>query len=347
MSNTNPTNLPLAPPQSDPYFIGTLHLIGSEPASQSIVPPPTYEAATAAVSQSPLTEYMQVFIAQREQHIKSAQFRAIEHPASKPVVRWGKLITACEKAKAQLEASLVDLEQNWFKAWILQEEKVTIQQHIQAGLEQIALISEAAQSMCEHETADHLNQLQTALDALEAIKGEATLKPAAGQESSDQDGPMARIWKEIREFFGPVILTGWGLIAQSGLLSPEVTKNMPFIGSFIGFGLAIKNRVDAFNEKVTTEDRVRFMEICDSLMEDFMELGKTTLFGDQIKAIRAERDNNIAKFNKKADGLVERFDEIEQRFTRIEASMEVLINLVQKQSNTQHSTHQKTVENPA
>ncbi len=45
MSNTNPTNLPPVSPQGDPYFVGTLHLIGSEPASQSVVPPPTYEAA--------------------------------------------------------------------------------------------------------------------------------------------------------------------------------------------------------------------------------------------------------------------------------------------------------------
>ncbi len=347
MSNTNPTNLPPVSLQSDSYFAGTQHPIGGELDRQSVIPPPNYEASTAAVSQSSVTEGIHACVAQREQDVKSARSCAIKHPFSKPVVKWGKLITACIEAKIKLEASLVDLEQNWFKAWILQEEKVTIQQHIKAGLEQIALISEAAQSMCEHETADHLNQLQTALDALETIKGEATLKSTAGQEPADQDGPMARIWKEIREFFGPVILTGWGLIAQSGLLSPEVTKNMPFIGSFIGFGLAIKNRIDAFNEKVTTEDRVRFMEICNSLMEDFMELGKTTLFGDQIKAIRAERDSNIAKFNKKADGLVERFDEIEQRFTRIEASMELLISLVQKQSNTQHSTHQKTVENPA
>ncbi len=161
---------------------------------------------------------------------------------------------------------------------------------------------------------------------------------------------MARILKEIQEFFSPVLFAGWGLLMQSGLLSPEVTKNMPFVGSFIGFGLAIKNRIDALTEKVTTEDRARFMEICDSLMENFMELGKTTLIGDQMIAIRAERDKNIAQFGTTADGLLENFAKVEKGYSELKAEFTELkqsVELLLKYFKAQHATNQKTVESPA
>ncbi len=349
MSDTYPTHLPLVPPQSDPYFVGTLHLTGCESESQSSAPPPIYEAATTAGEASRM-ERLHAFIGDRGQDFKALQSGAIGHTTSKPAVKWDKLITACEKATSDLEASLVDLDQNWFKAWLLKEEKSIVQQHIEEGLEQVHIIYEATQAVCLHATAENVNRLQIALDGLATIKADAIPKPTAPQKACDQDGPMARILKEIQEFFSPVLFAGWGLLMQSGLLSPEVTKNMPFIGSFIGFGLAIKNRIDAFNEKVTTEDRARFMQICNSLMESFMELGKTTLIGDQMIAIRAERDKNIAKFDTTADGLLEKFSKVEEGYLELKAEFTEIkqgIALLLKQSNAQHVINQKIVENAA
>ncbi|KAG0083438.1 hypothetical protein BGZ92_010775, partial [Podila epicladia] len=155
---------------SDPYFVGT-HLIGSEPESQSVALPPEYEEATGAVNHDSVKERMHASIAQRRLSIKTAPSDVVSHPASQSVVKWSKLITACEKGKAQLEASLVDLDNDWLKVYLLKDgEKALIQQQLVAGLEQVKAVYEAAQALCNEDTAVHLLLLEGALKGLEMVK---------------------------------------------------------------------------------------------------------------------------------------------------------------------------------
>ncbi len=373
MSNTNPTHLPLALPQSYPYHVGTLHLIGCDSESQSVAPPPTYETATASIDNDSVKERIHAPIGDMGLHLKVLQSDAIGPTSSKPIVKWDSLITACEEGKAKLEASLVDLNQNWLKIQLLKEEKALIQQQLEAGLAQIQVVHEAAQALCDKDTQTNLLVLEAALKGLEAVKPAVSTSHASPSPSIPIQNERVNRWQRvIQNYLGPIALTGWGLIVQSGILSSDTAKRIPLVGGIIGLCLKIKDSIDTCIEQAKTEDQAGLIAVCESLVETFMNadrIGKAvqeTLAARRnaeeslefIKTARKEQASNFETFGanlEKLNVVADKFNSkkfevatLESRLTKLEESMELLISLVQKQSHAQPSTNQHTrVENPA
>ncbi len=315
---------------------------------------------------------MQAFIAQREQHIKNTQFRAIDHPASKPVVKWSNLITACEKATARLKASSVDLSQNWLKVHLLnEEEKALIQQQLEAGLTQVQVVQKAAKTLCDEDTAVNLLLLEVALKGLEIVKPVVLSSKSLPIAAPIQNERINRWMQAIKNYLGPIALTGWGLIVQSGILSSDTAKKIPLLGGIIGLGLTIKESIDTCIEQAKTEDQAGLIKVCDSLVETFMNADRIGRAVQETIAARNQAEATLefistskkeihsdleemrvtaGKFDVAAGKFEVAAFEVEllkSRIAKLEEGMELLISLVQKQSNAQHSTHQKIVKNPA
>ncbi len=360
MSATHPTNLPPVPPQSDAYF-ASMHLISSETESLSVTPPPKYEAATDAISQDSVTKRMQASIAQQGQNIKTAQIHAMGHPAVQSVVKWSKLITACEKAKAQLEASSVDLSHNWLKVHFLkEEEKLLIQQQLVAGLEQVQVVHEAAQALCNEDTMANLLLLEVALKDLEMVKPVVSIsKPLPTAPIKNE---RVNQWMQaIKNYLGPIALTGWGLIVQSGILSSDNAKRIPLLGGIIGFGLTIKESIDTCIEQAKTEDQAGLIKVCESLVETFMNADRIGKAVQETIAARKQADATlefISTAKKEIHSDLEKLHVVagkfevaalESRLTKLEEGQNRIIALLQqKQSNAQPSTNPHArVDNPA
>lgn len=355
MSNTHPTHLPLISPQNNPYYVGTLPLIGCDSKSQSVAAPLVYEAATKSLNHDSVEERVHALIGDIGQNIKATQTCKTNNEAPELPIKWDKLTQACVKAKADLEASLSDLENNYLKAYFLKAKKEVLQQHIQAGLAHIQRIYDVTQALSEQSTLDHLKNLQAAMRALETIRSAAMpiAQDECTKEASTQSGALACIWKEIKEFLSPVALAGWALLAQSGLFSREVAQQMPFVGSFISIVWTLINRIELRIEQAKTGDQEKLIEICDFLGEIYMSTVNAVDIAARVQATYDERDKNIVTFDAKAEGLLKNSDNLLEKFTKVEkgyselraeiAELKQGIALLLKQSGVQQHTR---VQNP-
>ncbi len=209
---------------------------------------------------------------------------------------WKRLSAVCVEAQGNLEVSWSDLEKNVVKAYLFKADKVTIQRHIEAGLHQVKIIYKITQALCEKDTAENQCQLKSALKELERIKLAATPQPIKQRQTPATHGAVACFLKELHGFLAPVALMGWGLIAQSGLVSHITVQHMAFISGAISIIWTIATYFKNRAEQANTEDQLKLIQVCNSLMENFMDIGMLHNLPQRTEHVVVQRNGNFAEF---------------------------------------------------
>jgi hypothetical protein len=111
-----------------------------------------------------------------------------------------------------------------------------------------------------------------------ALKDLQTFEPAVSSFASPtpqtpiRTEPSNWCFEKIKEYLVPIVLMGWGLITQSGLLSADTVKAIPVIGALISIALKIKENYQNFMREAKTEDIRKLIEIRNALVEIFMNV---------------------------------------------------------------------------
>ncbi len=241
---------------------------------------------------------------------------------------WKRLTAACIEAQTNLEASWSDLEKNVVKAYLFKADKVTIQRHIEAGLYQVKIIYKITQALCENDTAENQCQLESALKELDRIKFAATPHPIQYVQTPATHGVLAYFLKELHGFLAPVALMGWGLIAQSGLVSHITVQHMAFISGAISIIWTIATYFKNRAEQANTEDQLKLIQVCNSLMEKFMDIGMLPNLPRRTETVLVRQNGNFDEFVKVARNLEAEVNAIQAHVGRVTQNLNSVTQIV-------------------
>ncbi len=317
----------LVHPQDDPHFVGTLHLRGALLEEVSASLPPPYET----------------LIAPSVKNLKLSSSNATEHSMlPKLEETWGTLLKTCETSKANLDTLRRNLEASWFKQYLLKEEKARIREAIDTGFTKIQAVYTATRALCEKDEPVNLNVLKHALKDLQTFEPAVSSFASPTPQTPIRTEPTNWCFEKIKEYLVPIVLMGWGLITQSGLLSADTAKAIPVIGALISIALKIKENYQNFMREAKTEDIRKLMEIRNTLVEIFMNVHDI----DNTFQGRVQTDLMRKTHQSVIDNAFQARDQIAAIEGRL-AGLEKSIALLLKKSNIPDPTDNKNASDPA
>ncbi len=331
MIGTDPAHLPNPHRQNCRFILHKSQLTGRNPKHMAppseIVGPIPYKPETK--------EYKDAAIQQNALNPRAVSpFFSTKNTAPE----WTRLIAVCIEAQANLEASWSDLEKNVVKAYLFKADKVTIQRHIEAGLHQVKIIYKITQALCEKDTAENKRHLQNALKELESIKLAATPQPIQHPQTRAKHGAITCFLKELHGFLAPVALMGWGLIAQSGLVSLITVQQMALISGVISIFWTIATSFKNRAEQASTEDQLKLIQVCNSLMENCMNIGRLENLPLHRETVNVDRHGNFSEFVVVARNMEAEVNALKEHAGRVTENGN---NITQKVSVLERELNQK------